>query len=299
MEVSIIIPTYNNLDNLKLCLRALEGQRYPRTDFEVIIVDDGSGEKIKKDALNYLQNININKKFLQSPHLGPAAARNRGIAASSGNLIIFIGDDIVASENFISEHTRIHSRHPGAACLGLTLWHDSVKTGNFQNFLAPYGLHFSYHNITDRSNCGYGFFYTSNISLGKYWFEKEKFDENFKYPAQEDVELSYRLHKRGLSIVFNDRALAYHRHVYTEKIFFDRRKQIGEAMALTAAKHPELLEKLLVKTPMKLHLFRIIGRICPMVRIKKKYKYLYWELKAREIARREMKLRLSKILPYR
>ena len=119
MEVSVVIPTYNNIDNLKLCLSALSGQRYPQSDFEIIVIDDGSKDEIKRDACAYIRKINPNIKFIDSVHSGPAAARNMGIKASQGNVVLFIGDDIIVTENFISEHARIHNQYSGAACLGL------------------------------------------------------------------------------------------------------------------------------------------------------------------------------------
>ena len=76
-RISVIIPTYNRLDALQKTLQALETQTLPATDFEVILVDDGSTE----DLAGMISDLNLNfkVKLLTQSHRGPASARNKGI----------------------------------------------------------------------------------------------------------------------------------------------------------------------------------------------------------------------------
>ena len=105
MFFSIIIPTYNRLGILEKCLRALESQTYeqPITEYEVIVVDDGSTD----DTVPWLKANATEFPHLQlwpQSHHGPAAARNLGVEVARGNFIIFIDSDLVVTDNFLQAH---------------------------------------------------------------------------------------------------------------------------------------------------------------------------------------------------
>ena len=74
---SVIIPTYERIQQLTVCLRALACQNYPRDRFEVLVVDDGSGTSPKAAVNAFLGQLNV--RLLAQLHSGPAAARNYGV----------------------------------------------------------------------------------------------------------------------------------------------------------------------------------------------------------------------------
>ena len=86
---SIILPTYNDLENLKKSIRSIDRQTYK--NFELIIVNDGSNDDTKlylsKLNIPYLKVVNLKKNS------GPANARNSAILNSSGMWICFIDSD--------------------------------------------------------------------------------------------------------------------------------------------------------------------------------------------------------------
>lgn len=94
-----MIPTYNRLPILQKCLAALEGQRLWREDgivrdFEVVVVDDGSTD----GTVGFLQERAAqlpHVRLLRQRHAGATAARNRGVAAARGGVIVFIDSDLV------------------------------------------------------------------------------------------------------------------------------------------------------------------------------------------------------------
>ena len=87
---SIILPTYNDLENLKKSIRSIDRQTYK--NFELIIVNDGSNDDTKlylsKLNIPYIKVVNLEKNSG-----GPATARNTGIANSSGMWLCFIDSD--------------------------------------------------------------------------------------------------------------------------------------------------------------------------------------------------------------
>ena len=94
MTVSIIIPVYNTkFDDLAACLDSIRNQTF--RDFEVILVDDGSGEEYRKE-LDTLMDCGVRISVLHKDKEGVSSARNFGIAHAVGKYILFIdGDDVL------------------------------------------------------------------------------------------------------------------------------------------------------------------------------------------------------------
>jgi glycosyltransferase involved in cell wall biosynthesis len=85
--VSVIIPTYNRASLLREALDSVSRQTF--RDFEVIVIDDGSTEPIADELAGHA----VKPVIIRQPHQGPAAARNRGIAEATGDLIAFLDSD--------------------------------------------------------------------------------------------------------------------------------------------------------------------------------------------------------------
>ncbi len=98
--VSVVVPTYNRLNRLKHVLSALEQQQFPTEDYEVVVVSDGSsdGTDTYLDALPSGSHV----RWFSQANRGPAAARNLGISKATGEFIVFVDDDVVASPTLIS-----------------------------------------------------------------------------------------------------------------------------------------------------------------------------------------------------
>ncbi|MEM9952379.1 MAG: glycosyltransferase [Chloroflexota bacterium] len=88
--VSVIIPTYNDNQSLETCLNALDSQTYPKTHYEIIVVDNGSD--IPPTEL--VQNID-NATLLSEPKKSSYAARNTGIDHAQGDIFAFIDSDCI------------------------------------------------------------------------------------------------------------------------------------------------------------------------------------------------------------
>jgi GT2 family glycosyltransferase len=212
--ISVILPTYNRLDRLKRVLSALERQEYPRDDFEVVVVSDGSTDGTN-EYLKSLQSPFRLRLVLQSNH-GVAVARNQGLAAASGRLALFLDDDVVPIPALIAEHASTHAQNDDlTVALGPMLTPDGFDMKPWvqweQAMLAKqYGdMAAGRWQPTARQ------FYTGNTSLlRRHILEAGGFDPAFR--RAEDVELAYRLAERGLRFVFNPRAIGYH---YAERSF--------------------------------------------------------------------------------
>ena len=94
---SIIIPVYNDLDRLTLCLAALEHQTYPKDQYEVIVIDNGSDHPLDDLANQYPQ-----VRLISEGKPGSYAARNRGLQIARGQLLGFTDSDCIPAPEWIA-----------------------------------------------------------------------------------------------------------------------------------------------------------------------------------------------------
>lgn len=221
-------------------LAALERQR-DAPSFEIVVVDDGSRDGTAEWLRGRRSALPL--RALLEPQRGPAAARNRGVAAATGVRIAFLGDDTVPEEGWLAAHAAAHLRHGGGdevAVVGYTGWHPRVRRTPLLDYLNDFGLQFGYRIIPDPDNVPFNFFYTSNLSLDRRRLLEEPFDEAFPYPAWEDIEASYRLFRRGLRLVYAPAARTAHDHPTDFDRFAARQERAGYCGVVFARRHPEL-----------------------------------------------------------
>ncbi len=106
MTVSLVIPTRNKADRLALTLRCLIGSRQ-HSALEVVLVDDGSVDETAAVAQAAVDQ-GMPLRLVRGAGKGRAAARNAGAAASAGDLLIFMDDDILTPPGFIRAHVAAH-----------------------------------------------------------------------------------------------------------------------------------------------------------------------------------------------
>jgi cellulose synthase/poly-beta-1,6-N-acetylglucosamine synthase-like glycosyltransferase len=87
MIFSVIIPTYNRLPLLQQTLDSVLAQQF--TDFEIIMVDDGSTD----GTIDYLRSLGVRVKLITQSNRGAGAARNAGAAAAKGLYLAFLDSD--------------------------------------------------------------------------------------------------------------------------------------------------------------------------------------------------------------
>lgn len=221
MMITIIMPTKDRPDKVINALNIYKN--IISDDWEIIVIDDGSEQTLQ------LPDIHELKLLKQNPS-GPAAARNMGIKAAKGDIVFITGDDIVPDKNLISEHLITHKQNPGKsiAVLGYTTWAKNIRHTPFMKWLENGGPQFKYWDITDQQDVYYGHLYTSNISFKRdFLIDNGFFDERFHSAAWEDIELGLRLKDKGLRIIYNKNAIAFHDHPTSISKYLERMKLAG------------------------------------------------------------------------
>jgi glycosyltransferase involved in cell wall biosynthesis len=237
MFFSVIIPTYNRKPILEQCLRSLEQQQIQAAEldgYEVVVVDDGSTDGTV-GWLHQHRHEFPHIKLLEQDHQGPAAARNLGLSAASGDYIIFIDSDLVVTDLFL------HSHAAGLRQGMRQLQSDRVFTYgrvvNTCNFDDPTS---EPYKLTDFSAA---YFATGNVAIARKWLDKAgTFDTRFQLYGWEDLELGVRLKQLGLKLVKCPAAVGYHWHppFSLQQIpnLIDKEIQRGRMGLLFYQKHP-------------------------------------------------------------
>ena len=108
--VSVIMPCFNDGQFIGEAVESLRKQTYP--DIELVIVDDGSDDGVTGEIIQQLPFPK--KKLLHTHHIGPAAARNRGIEAACGDLILPLDADDLIEPTYVEKAAEMMRLHPEA-----------------------------------------------------------------------------------------------------------------------------------------------------------------------------------------
>ena len=117
MELSVIISTYNNAVSLDRTLRSLAQQDADKAQWECIVVNNASTDNTQSVVESLIAELDINIRLVEEPQQGLSYARNRGIAESKGEFLVFIDDDETVNKEFVSAYIDLY-RNDGAFAAG-------------------------------------------------------------------------------------------------------------------------------------------------------------------------------------
>ena len=99
--VSVVIATYNRAKMLGECLDTLSLQTYPKSSYEVIIVNDGSKDETEQFLAGYQKEATFTLRYYTQKNTGQATAVNLGIEKAKGEIVCFTDDDCLADKDWI------------------------------------------------------------------------------------------------------------------------------------------------------------------------------------------------------
>ncbi len=266
-SVSVVIPTFNRRQVLLRTLEALAEQTL--LDVEVVVVDDGSSDGSVAAVRDWAERRPPRYRLLllEQANAGPGAARNRGVAAATGDLVVFLGDDTVPAPDFLARHRSRHGELEGpCAVVGFTDWdRQRMRVTPVLERINVEGHQFGYAHMADGEDVPYTCFYTSNLSVERAVLLEEPFDEGFAHASWEDVELGYRLSLRGVRVVYNRSARVDHHHPYGLRSFLARQERVGRTLGRLLELHPELDGDPFLPPARPSRGVRAAGRLAPLL----------------------------------
>jgi len=186
---SVVIPVYNGRDTLEVCLKSLFEQD-AEPPHECIVVDDGSTDGCGELARQFGCLV-----IRQECRKGPAAARNLGARAASGDILVFLDADVRVHSDTVRKIRAAFLADPQLDALIGSYDDDPSQTG----FLSQYRnlMHYYVHQTSRREAC------TFWSGCGALWrdvfLDHGGYDQTFERPSIEDIELGYRLKMSGLN----------------------------------------------------------------------------------------------------
>ncbi|MEW6295914.1 MAG: glycosyltransferase [Candidatus Diapherotrites archaeon] len=220
MKVSIVIPCYNPEKTIALTLSSILKSDFPKSQFEVIVVDDGSIDSTR-DIVKKFKGVIL----VQQKHKGPAAARNLGARKAKAGIIAFLDSDCAPEKKWLKIMVKEMMNRETTAVYGSLI--DGEKN------IYSKAIHLDWaHSLNPKMKKEERVLATSaNFCIRKKIFnELNGFDEEVLWT--EDTALSIKLKNKNYRIVFLPEAKAKHFHkIKNLKNFLFHRFEhgIGEA----------------------------------------------------------------------
>jgi cellulose synthase/poly-beta-1,6-N-acetylglucosamine synthase-like glycosyltransferase len=222
--VSIIVPARNAEVTIAGCLRALLRQDI-KEPYEIIVLDDGSSDRTAIIAEEFPQ-----VKVLRQAQKGAASARNAGVRAASGSIILFTDADCEPVPHWAS--ILVSAITIGAAGVkGTYRTRQRSLTARFVQ--AEYES--KYRRMARLPRIDFIDTYSAGYRRDML-LEAGGFDEAIS--AVEDQELSFRLAERGYELRFAPEAAVYHTHADTPAKYLRKKFWIGYWKVRVVAQHP-------------------------------------------------------------
>ncbi|MFA4858474.1 MAG: glycosyltransferase [Candidatus Margulisiibacteriota bacterium] len=257
IAISIVIGTFNQRETLNQTLLSLFDQTVSEDIYEIIVVDSESSDGT--EAMIRSLNPPCDLEYIRQPNLGKAAARNRGIRAASGSIIIITDADMLADEKLIEEHLLVQSKYKNLAAEGLTY---NLKSFG-PDFKNPKNIDpYIKEKLKPLQKIRWSYFLTGNLSAKKQTLlDAGLFDENFTGYGWEDIELGYRLKQMKVPLVYLPAAQNYHWHPVTKEENLERKLNTGKSAAYFYQKHTNFeIKMFLGMNPLAMFIFKLIDR---------------------------------------
>lgn len=199
-KVSVVVATHDRPRRLAALLDSLSAQTLAAEDFEVVVVDDGSGPETAAALEAETAKGRLALRVLGHEHAaGPAIARNRGWRTAGAPLVAFTDDDCVADARWLEEGIAAARAAPGAVVQGWVgpIPAEEPQAGPFSRTLRVEGAgpYFQTANI----------FYPRDLLEHLGGFDTARFRH-----SGEDTDLGWRAIEHGAEAVYRESARVHH-----------------------------------------------------------------------------------------
>jgi glycosyltransferase involved in cell wall biosynthesis len=243
LTVSVVIPTFNREAALAETLSGLAAQDAPEGAFEVVVVDNGSRDGTGRLLLGLASSYPVELKVVHERTPGPAAARNAGVEASKGSVVLFLGDDTTpADSSVIRGHLDLHAGRPEPtyAVLGRVTWRPDRPITPLMRWLENGGPQFQFWKIGPGPVPISQYLYTAHLSVKRELLATAgEFSEAFPHAALEDMELGVRLEKLGGELEYHPELLVLHDHPISLERSLRRMALVGRSAHVYQRLHPD------------------------------------------------------------
>lgn len=220
-RVSVVIPTFNRTEELREALESILAQTV--RPVEVIVVDDSTDDRVEKVVRGFLEEfgrVHVMLMYFRNPRgRSAASARNFGGERATGDILLFLDDDVVLEPGYLQALVAVYQEHTDAVAVQgfhgavpeMTFFAKLTNAFDKAFFLFAYvkdacdlmpSFNQTYpHTLTKVVRCQW--MSGCNQSYRREVFLATKYDESLKrYSIGEDIDLSYRVHRLGKGAMY-------------------------------------------------------------------------------------------------
>ena len=243
MLASIVISTYNRAQALEPTLSALARQDRHASEYEVLVVDDGSTDSTPEVLASLSMPYRL-RTFRLATNSGVSAGRNVGLRNVEGRYVIMLSDDLIVPDDFISRHVATHERFPNAWVVGGFGQIESLTDSPFGRYLDALERQFEQartgpeiepeiYEMTVPT--------ARNLSLPRSDVSRiGLFDEQFRVTC-EDQDLAARAAPYGVRFIYNATLECVHNDQAADLVRYCRFQQRGASDGVRLfAKYPDI-----------------------------------------------------------
>ncbi|MCS5490435.1 glycosyltransferase [Algoriphagus limi] len=236
MFFSVIIPVYNRPEELRELLSSLS--RQTQSNFEVIVVEDGSELKAEDVCVSFQKDLRIQYVFQKNS--GQGFARNKGMELAKGDFFILFDSDVVVPDEYcyhvekaIKERNLDAFGGPDAAAEDFSILQKAMDFA-MTSFWTTGGIRGKMKDPAKYQARGF------NMGISKEVFEKTK---GFLDPNQgEDIEWSIRIKKAGFKLELVQDAFVFHKRKNTLWSFAKQAFSFGRNRINVSRFHPDAIQ---------------------------------------------------------
>ncbi|PIK17657.1 glycosyl transferase family 2 [Prevotella intermedia] len=236
MKYSIIVPVFNRPDEVDELLSSLLNQTF--TDFEVLIVEDGSQKPCDEVCNKYADRLDLH--YFMKPNSGPGQSRNYGAERAKGEYLLILDSDVVLPKGYLNAIEEELKREPADAFGGPDAAHESFTdtqkaiSYSMTSFFTTGGIRGGRKKLDK--------FYPRSFNMGirrNVYMELEGFS---KMRFGEDIDFSIRIFKAGKRCRLFPEAWVWHKRRTDFRKFYRQVYNSGIARINLYKKYPESLK---------------------------------------------------------
>jgi glycosyltransferase involved in cell wall biosynthesis len=231
-NISVVIPTYNRSELLDYTLSSILNQKFIGS-FEVIVVDDGSIDNTSSIVDTYREKLDIKYYYQEDRGYRVASARNIGINNAKGEIIVFVDSGILLTDGCLSGYFLRFKGEINKVVLGymfglegkdaVSIMPSEIDLQYLTNTTEKFISNRKFLDIREEVffDCGddlnllsapWAISWTGNLAIPRKWLvDGNGFDTNYDGRwGMEDIDLGYRLFKKGLGFELARECSAIH-----------------------------------------------------------------------------------------
>ena len=231
-SVSIIIPVHNRPQDIDACLTSLQQLDYPADKLEIIVVDDASDDHTPQVVEKHPVRLIRLKRNRQASY-----CRNLGARLARGDILAFIDSDCLADPLWLKQLIPAFN-DPAVAAMGgrVDAWHEDKLLDRYEKVKSSLVI----SSRARRTEADDPFFYVPACNFlirRRVFLEIKGFDR--RLTVGEDVDLCWRLQRRGYALEYRPEGVVYHKHRNQLPPFCRRRFDYGTSEPLLQKIHPD------------------------------------------------------------